>query len=128
MDFDDKVGLKQRAKAASRATKEKMLAESGGLIKEGKTALEAKDYKLAINKFNQAVEYSPDNPDVVSARDKALSELHFEIKNLYAESVIEENLGNIESAKRKWRTILDQDVKSDQYYEKAQIKLRKYER
>jgi hypothetical protein len=61
-------------------------------------------------------------------RSTATRELHVEMKNMYSESVIEENLGNIESAKKKWSVILKQDEKSDPYYEKAQIKLRKYEK
>jgi hypothetical protein len=105
-----------------------MLKESQILVSEGKTALDAREFADAVNKFNKALVLAPFNDDAKLMRTTATRELHAEMKNMYSESVIEENLGNIESAKKKWSTILKQDDKSDQYYEKAQIKLRKYEK
>jgi tetratricopeptide (TPR) repeat protein len=97
-------------------------------IVEGKSALNNKDYKNAILKLNKALAISSSNSEAQDLKEKAMSELRSEMKNLYGESVIEENLGNIESAKKKWKTILDQDVPADDYYQKAKSKLSKYEK
>jgi hypothetical protein len=71
---------------------------------------------------------APFNNEAKTLRDSASRDLHLEMKNMYSESVIEENLGNIESAKKKWATIIKADEKTDTYFEKAQMKLRKYEK
>ncbi len=126
--FPDAEGLKERAKQDIVVVKTRMLKESQTLVAEGKTSFDAKEFADALNKFNQALVLAPFNEEAKSMRSTTTRELHVEMKNMYSESVIEENLGNIESAKKKWATILKQDDKSDPYYEKAQIKLRKYEK
>ncbi len=128
LSFEDREGLKKKAKNLMQAAREKMAAQGIGLFKSGKSALEAKDYKTAISHFDRALASVPNNFEINKYKEKAEKELHLEMKNLYAESVIEENLGNIESAKKKWQTILEQDIKTDSYYEKARIKLGKYEK
>jgi pSer/pThr/pTyr-binding forkhead associated (FHA) protein len=127
-NFPDSEGLKEKAKQDIVIVKARMLKESQALVAEGKTSFDAKEFAEALNKFNQALVLAPFNDEAKSMRSTATRELHVEMKNMYSESVIEENLGNIESAKKKWAVILKQDDKSDPYYEKAQIKLRKYEK
>ena len=91
-------------------------------------SLKNKEYKNAILKFNEALKLAPNNNEAKDLNEKAQKELRVDMKNMYAESVIEENLGNIESAKKKWRTILEQDVPGDAYFDKAKTKLGKYEK
>jgi tetratricopeptide (TPR) repeat protein len=126
--FNDTEGLKQKAKTGLKAAKDKMLEMSNTYYQEGKAALETKDYKNALAKLSKALELSPENGDARIYRERAEKEAHLELKNLYAESVIEENLGNIESAKKKWRLIIETGLKSDSYFDKAKIKLGKYEK
>jgi outer membrane protein assembly factor BamD (BamD/ComL family) len=98
------------------------------LVQEGKTSMDSKDFSEAIKKFDQALVMAPFNSDAKDMRETAARELHLEMKNIYDEAVIEENFGNIESAKKKWATIIRQDLKSDSYYDMSKIKLRKYEK
>jgi len=126
--FTDKGGLKEKAKLGAAAAKEQLQKQSEALVAEGKELLDSKDYKSAYNKFNQAIQIYPNNGGAADFKDQAFRELHLQVKNMYDESVIEEDLGNIESAKKKWHTILTQDLKFDDFYQKAQIKLRKYEK
>jgi pSer/pThr/pTyr-binding forkhead associated (FHA) protein len=126
-NFPDQEGLKEKAKQDIAVVKARMLKESQSLVAEGKTSLDSKEYSEAIKKFNQALIMAPFNADAKALRESASRDLHLEMKNMYSESVIEENLGNVESAKKKWATIIKEDEKSDPYYDKAQMKLRKYE-
>lgn len=128
ISFNDKNGLKQKASEGIRVAKEKMKEDALIFVQEGRRALDDKDYKNAVIKFNKALKISANLPEANELKERAYSELRVEMKNIYSESVIEENLGNIESAKKKWRTILEQDVPTDDYYEKAKSKLSKYER
>lgn len=127
-NFPDADGLKEKAKQDIVIVKARMLKESQTLVAEGKTSFDAKEFADALSKFNQALVLAPFNEEARTMRSTATRELHVEMKNMYSESVIEENLGNIESAKKKWSIILKQDDKADPYHEKAQLKLRKYEK
>ena len=126
--FTDSDGVKQRAQLGLKQAKEKLMEQSNAFIKEGKAALEIKDYKKAITAFSKALEISKENGDALSYRDKAQRELFTEMKNLYSESVIEESLGNIDSSKKKWKIILENSFPKDEYYQKAKTKLGKYEK
>jgi Flp pilus assembly protein TadD len=105
-----------------------MNKESAALLQAGKTALESKDYKTASLKLREALQLNPGNSEARALKEQADREAFNDVKNMYGESVIEENLGNIESAKKKWRTILTVAPKENPYYEKAMIKMRKYEK
>lgn len=128
MSFNDKEGIKEKAKIGIRSAKDKLNEQGQSLFAAGKAALDSKDYKGAITNLSKALAIAPDNGDIRSYKERAEKELRQEMKNLYAESVIEENLGNIESAKKKWRTIIEVDVKTDDYFTKAKSKLDKYEK
>jgi len=121
-------GAPLRAPAAKKIKEanDRINKESSASLTEGKAAFEAKDYKTAVRKLQTAVDLSPENADAKSALEKAMAELRTLMKNIYTESVLEENSGNIESAKKKWQQILDQDVPGGNYYNKAQIKMKKY--
>lgn len=126
--FEDKEGLKEKAKIGLQSVKEKMLSESDVLVKEGKTAFDSRDFRSAVAKFSRALEIYPDHQEAKKLKEKALTELYLDVKNMYTESVIEENMGNIESAKKKWHTIIDSTAKDNPYNQKARIKLGKYEK
>jgi pSer/pThr/pTyr-binding forkhead associated (FHA) protein/tetratricopeptide (TPR) repeat protein len=128
INFSDTEGIREKAKLGVKTAKDKLIEQSQSIFASGKSALEAKDYKTAIVNLSKALAISPENGDIKSYKERAEKELRQEMKNLYAESVIEENLGNIESAKKKWRTIMEQDLPSDDYFKKAKSKLDKYEK
>jgi pSer/pThr/pTyr-binding forkhead associated (FHA) protein/tetratricopeptide (TPR) repeat protein len=126
--FHDTAGLKSKAAKAVANIKDKLRKESDSLVQEGKSAMDNKDYGAAVKKFQRAIASDPSNSEASSARSRAISELHQQLKNNYGESVIEENLGNIEQAKKKWKEILNQGDPSDDYFQKAKMKLQKYEK
>jgi len=126
--FNDTEGIKQKAKLGVQSAKQKIVESSDELFREGKAALDSKDYKNAIYKLAAALKIYPQNGDAKISKEKAESELHIELKNIYSESVIDEDLGNIETAKKKWKLIVEKSTTFDTYFEKAKIKLRKYEK
>ena len=48
------------------------------------------------------------------------------MKSLYDDSILEEQFGKIEAAKEKWNQILKEDISSDEYFQRAKRKLKKY--
>ncbi len=82
--------------------------------------------KEAIAKLNKAGDLDPTSEDIKHLQHEYSLELFKNMKNLYADSVLEENLGNIEAAKEKWKKIRELDVPRGEYQEKARSKLKRY--
>lgn len=90
------------------------------------SALERSDLKAAIQACDQVLKESPNYRPAQEIRSKAYSQLKREMKSLYEDSVLEESMGNIDSAKEKWSKILDRSIPQDDYYKKSKEKLKKY--
>jgi pSer/pThr/pTyr-binding forkhead associated (FHA) protein/tetratricopeptide (TPR) repeat protein len=91
-----------------------------------KSHYEKKNYRPAIEACDQALSEDPNNKEVRSTRAQVLSDLRREMRAIYEDSAIEESLGEIEGAKEKWKKILQNDIESDEYYQRAKRKLQKY--
>ncbi|MGE3975569.1 MAG: FHA domain-containing protein [Bdellovibrionales bacterium] len=83
-------------------------------------------YKEALQTLTRAMELDPSDNNTRLMYETVQQDLNRKMKTLYSDSVIEENLGNIESAKQKWRIIKDQDLEGNNYYMKAARKLNRY--
>jgi len=66
------------------------------------------------------------NHHVHSIMDKSKEQLKIQMKPLYEEATINESMGNISTATDYWGKIIQQDVDSGIYYQKAKIKLKNY--
>lgn len=88
--------------------------------------IEKTEYKSAINACNEALKEDPRNNDAKELIARAKSEMSRSLKSIYEDSVLEESLGNIEAAKEKWKTILNNSFSGENFYEKAKSKLKKY--
>jgi hypothetical protein len=55
-----------------------------------------------------------------------MSELRKSMMPIYQDSILEESVGEVESAKLKWQKIRDLSLPGEDYYEKAKVKLKKY--
>jgi pSer/pThr/pTyr-binding forkhead associated (FHA) protein/tetratricopeptide (TPR) repeat protein len=118
-------------------TKESARRDLASVEKELKTKVESlldqcrslggkghfKDGYIACDK---AVEEDPDNDAAKSERGHMMNELKKELKAVYEDSTLEESLGNVDSAKEKWKRILKDDLENGEYYKKARSKLQKY--
>ncbi|MGZ3722800.1 MAG: FHA domain-containing protein [Bdellovibrionales bacterium] len=75
---------------------------------------------------DHAVDEDPGNSSAKETRGQMLSELKREMKSIYEDSVLEESMGNVDSAKEKWRKIMKEDLDNGEYGKKAHGKLQKY--
>lgn len=89
--------------------------------------VKVKDYRMAVLFLKKSLDLDPS----LSSSKKKIAEysekLTKQMKILYAESVLEESLGHLEDAKKKWQDIVKLDLRDGEYYKKARIKLKKYE-
>ncbi|MGE4133706.1 MAG: hypothetical protein AB7F86_18865, partial [Bdellovibrionales bacterium] len=83
-------------------------------------------YREAYTSCDLAVQEDPGNEEAKTNREKMVNELRREMKTIYEDSVLEESLGNVDSAKEKWRKIMNEDLEFEDYYKKAKSKLQKY--
>jgi pSer/pThr/pTyr-binding forkhead associated (FHA) protein/tetratricopeptide (TPR) repeat protein len=124
--YPDPLGLKKKSQSAIDTINgsidsdiDKSLSLARALYAENKKA----DAVLEIDK---ALELDTTHADAITLKNQIIKELAKEAKALYADSVIEENIGNIEAAKEKWRKIVSRDIPYGDYYVKAKSKLKKY--
>jgi pSer/pThr/pTyr-binding forkhead associated (FHA) protein len=83
-------------------------------------------FKEAYIACDLAVEEEPSNEAAKEMRGQMLSELKRELKNVYEDSVLEESMGNVDSAKEKWKRIMKEDLDGGDYAKKSRGKLQKY--
>lgn len=83
-------------------------------------------YKEAYEACDKALEEDPSVAETKEYRDKMMAELRRDMKSIYEDSVLEESLGNVDSAKEKWKRITKEDLPFSEYAKKAKSKLQKY--
>ena len=104
---------------------ESSIATADNFIKQG-------NLKQAVITLREAQIYDPNNKDLKEKIDSYSYELMRQVRQLYQESIIEENYGIIENtetkqgAKEKWKKITELDLEDGEYYKKAIVKLRRY--
>lgn len=108
------------------AIKEKLSVKLETLITSCRNLKEEKKYKDAYKKCQEAVSEDPNHKDAPGLQAEILSALRREMRDLYEESILEESLGNVDSAKEKWKLIMEKDLKDQEYYSRAREKLRLY--
>jgi tetratricopeptide (TPR) repeat protein len=122
-------GLNQQEDKAGRdiASIKKTLADQLTVaLSSCQSSLDKGDSKAAVLFCEKVLHENANDTRAHELYDKAYSQLKHEMKSIYEDSVLEESLGNIESAKEKWAKIIDKDIPDDEYCKKAKSKLRKY--
>ena len=84
------------------------------------------ELKEAILLLKKSEEINPDNEVTKSKVVGMLNELKKQMQTFYQEGILEESVGEVESAKTKWRKIIKLSLPDEEYYKKATIKLKKY--
>ena len=90
-------------------------------------AVKKGDLKTAISVLKKAIEINPDNETLKGRVNSHLGELKKQMQVLYQEGVLEESVGEVETAKTKWKKIIELSLPEEDYYKKARTKIKKYE-
>ncbi|MBX3020835.1 MAG: FHA domain-containing protein [Bdellovibrionales bacterium] len=120
------AGLKEEARRQIASIQEKLKVKVGGFMEECRQQGSKSQYKAAYLACDKASKEDPSNSEAKATKDKMLKELRREMKAIYEDSVLEESLGNVDSAKEKWKKILAEDLEFNDYAKKAKSKLLKY--
>ena len=105
---------------------EEVSSKTQSLLEKCQQLIDAKNYKEAYNVCQEVFTIAPNHPTAKTHIKTAVETLQNTLKPLYNESVLNESLGQIEIAKKQWKSIMDQDIPNGKYYTKAEKKLSKY--
>lgn len=122
----DPENLEKKSKQEVDALQKKIQEDLKKYAAEAEQAYNQKNYRAAIKKLEDAIRLNPQDRFIKDTHAQYSKELYNQVKALYGDSVLEENLGNIDSAKEKWRKIHAMDMEYGEYYKKANSKLKKY--
>jgi pSer/pThr/pTyr-binding forkhead associated (FHA) protein/tetratricopeptide (TPR) repeat protein len=117
---------KETARREISSIKKELETKVNSFLAQCKTLGEKGHYKEAYIACDNALKEDPDNTAAQAVRKSMLSNLRREVKSIYEDSVLEESLGNVDSAKEKWKKIVADDLDFDEYSKKSKILLRKY--
>jgi len=96
------------------------------LLEKCQELIDTKHYKKAYTVCQEVFTVAPAHPTALTHIRTAVEAIHSTLKPIYNESVLHESLGQIEMAKKQWKSIMDQDIPNGEYYTKAEKKLNKY--
>lgn len=122
----DPSGLKPKATrqiASLQNDLERKQSESEKLADE---AYRNGKFKIAIEYLRKGIAVNPENEVLKGKHLQYLKELHKMMMGFYHEGILEESVGDVDSANKKWKKIIEQSLPGEDYYEKAKLKLKKY--
>jgi pSer/pThr/pTyr-binding forkhead associated (FHA) protein/tetratricopeptide (TPR) repeat protein len=119
----EESGQARREVAQVRLELDKKVASQ---LTECKGFIEKSQFSPAVKSCDQALREDPGHAEAKRLRAQAWSELRRELKSTYEDSVLEESMGNIDSAKERWKQIMDKSNPADDYYIKSERNLKKY--
>lgn len=96
-------------------------------LEEARLELSKENYRGAVLAARKGLKIDEYHADLKDIELKALSVLRVEIRSLYQDSILMEDLGKIHTAISKWKQIVERDVPGEDYFMKAQRKLKSYE-
>lgn len=126
MAYPDPENLKIKSKSELENLKQELKAKIVTYKREAEDFKSQDKLKEAILKLKKALELDPKNAEMMELQSEYTLDLRKNMKALYEDSVIEENVGNIEAAKEKWKKIKSQDIPNGEYLLKVRTKLKKY--
>jgi Tfp pilus assembly protein FimV len=96
-------------------------------LKEIDMAKSSGDLKGAYSLLMKTIQQEPENDELRMKQQQILNELKRKMQSTFQEAILEENIGEVDSARAKWKKILENSVPDEDYYKKAKQKLKKYE-
>lgn len=126
LTMPDPDKLQDKAKDQIKKLKAKIKSRVNAAIASVRGLVDAGKHKDAVMALEKAMVVAPDDQTLKDEIDRITEELRKKMQILYQEAILEENLGNIETSKERWRKILENDIPNGEYFAKAKSKIMKY--
>ncbi len=118
--------LKGTAKREITSLKTQLKVKVNSLLDQCKSLAGKNQYKDAYRTCDKALAEDGSNDVAKEMRRQMLMKLKRELKGIYEDSILEESMGNVDTAKEKWKLLVKDDLKDGEYAQKARLKLQKY--
>lgn len=119
--------LKAKARTKLQQTKNKFNNIIRSSLSRCMKAITSKQYKKGVIFCKKVLKQDPDNTKAESSLELMFKNSKKELREIYKDSVFEESVGSVELAKKMWKEMLKKGIPGEEYYEKANRKLQKYE-
>jgi len=123
----DPKNFKGQSKREIASIQNRLAQQQGDFEKTANEHFKKGNLKSAISTLKKAIEINPENESIKGRINSMLGDLKKQMQVLYQEGVLEESVGEVETAKTKWKKIIELSLPEEDYYKKARSKLKKYE-
>lgn len=123
LGMPDPDNLKDRAKKEVKRLRGQIKAKVAKAIRGVQKLIQDGKHKIAIIELEKAQIVSPTDPTLQAEIDRVTVELRVKMQVMYQEAILEENLGNRDTAKELWKKILIEDIPNGEYYIKSKMRL-----
>lgn len=107
--------------------KERLRQKYTPLLSQAFALIESKEYTQAEEVLQGILKEYPTYKEAKEALYKVQDALHQMARREYTEAIIDENVGRVDSAVKKFKWIIERTPASDEYHRKSKNKLKKYE-
>lgn len=122
----DPNGRKARAQRRIASIEKDIRIRQGSLIKQAEAEYAKGNRKGAIQMLKKSIRINPGNNKVDERIAEIIAELRKDMQPIYHEGILEESVGNVDTARQKFTKILEISIAGEEYYDKAKMKMRKY--
>lgn len=122
----DPKGRKARAQRRIASIEKDIRYRQGAVIKQAEAEYAKGNRKVAIQLLKKSIRINPGNNKVEERIAEIIAELRKDMQPIYHEGILEESVGNVDTARQRFTKILDISVPGEEYYDKAKMKMRKY--
>lgn len=125
-NLPDPEDLRGKSKREIASIQQKLINQQSDLERVADEAQKKGDLKTAVQTLHKALLVNPENEVIKGRINNILSELKKRMQTYYQEGILEESVGEVETAKTKWKKIMELSLPEEDYYKKAKSKLKKY--
>lgn len=122
----DPKNRKARAQRRIASIEKDIRIRQGALVKQAESEYAKGNRKGAIQMLKKSIRINPGNPKIEERIAEIIAELRKDMQPIYHEGILEESVGNVDTARQKFTKILEISVPGEEYYDKAKMKMRKY--
>ena len=117
--------LAENVKLGTKKAEDLIAADRDPLLAEGKQLEEEGKYTEAYRSYQKAYQVDPTDHSSIEGMARIRGNLNGRAKAIYAEGVFAESYGDMDAAERQYRQVLEVVPNDDDYYQKAQIRLKR---
>jgi pSer/pThr/pTyr-binding forkhead associated (FHA) protein len=125
-ELPDPNHLKGRSKNRSSEIQQMLVQRQAEVERAAEQAYQSGNLKEAIKIIREGIAINTENQIILGRHEEWMAELRRNMMPLYQDSILDESIGEVDSAKVKWQKINSSSLPGEDYFEKSKVKLKKY--